>query len=59
MDETVTNHNELESILSRGEKLQKQMADAIDPSTRAWESIHGAHHVPKTYVPPFMKDEFE
>ena len=35
------------------------MADALDPTTSAWEQIHGIHHVPKTYVPPFMKDEFE
>lgn len=34
------------------------MADAIDPTTSTWEQIHGIHHVPKSYVPPFMKDEF-
>jgi len=33
------------------------MADALDPSTSAWEQIHGIHHVPKTYVPPFMQGE--
>jgi hypothetical protein len=35
------------------------MADAMDPSKSAWEQIHGIHHVPKTYVPPFMKDEYD
>jgi hypothetical protein len=35
------------------------MAEAVDPSTSAWESIHGIHQVPKTYVPPFMKDEHD
>ena len=33
------------------------MNEALDPSTSAWEQIHGIHHVPKSYVPPFMKDE--
>jgi len=35
------------------------MADALNPSSSAWEQIHGMHHVPKTYVPPFMKDEHD
>ena len=35
------------------------MADALDPSTSAWEQIHGIHHVPKTYVPPFMQAEVD
>jgi len=25
----------------------------------AWEQIHGPHHIPKTYVPPFLKNEIE
>lgn len=33
------------------------MADCLDPSTSAWEQIHGIHHVPKAYVPPFMKEQ--
>lgn len=35
------------------------MADALDPSTSAWEQLHGQFNVPKTYVPPFMKDEHD
>jgi hypothetical protein len=35
------------------------MADALDPSTSAWEQLHGIHNVPKTYVPPFMKEEHD
>jgi hypothetical protein len=45
--------------MSRGARLQKQMADALDPSTSAWEQIHGVHQIPKTYVAPFSKDEFD
>jgi hypothetical protein len=30
------------------------MADALEPSTQAWEQIHGIHNIPKAYVPPFM-----
>jgi hypothetical protein len=45
--------------MQRGARLQQQMADALNPSTSAWEQIHGMHHVPTTYVPPFMKDEFD
>jgi len=35
------------------------MADALNPSTSAWEQIHGIHEIPKAYVPPFMKDEMD
>jgi len=45
--------------MQRGARLQQQMADALNPSSSAWEQIHGMHHVPKTYVPPFMKDEYD
>ena len=34
------------------------MAEALT-TTSAWESIHGQHHVPKGYVPPFLKDDLE
>jgi hypothetical protein len=35
------------------------MADALNPSKSMWEQIHGMHHVPKSYVPPFMKAEHD
>jgi hypothetical protein len=34
------NAGEMESILQRGQRLQKQMAEALT-TTSAWESIHG------------------
>ena len=34
------------------------MEQAMEPSAQAWEQIHGASTIPKTYVPPFMQDEF-
>lgn len=34
------------------------MDNALEPNAAAWEQIHGVHEIPKTYVPPFMKDEF-
>jgi hypothetical protein len=57
-DDTFTNQEELSNILARGERLKKQMADALNPSN-AWEQIHGIYNVPKTYVPPFLKDEHD
>mmetsp|Transcript_34710 Transcript_34710/g.53253 ORF Transcript_34710/g.53253 Transcript_34710/m.53253 type:complete len:129 (+) Transcript_34710:970-1356(+) len=33
------------------------MDQCLDPATNAWEEIHGVHHVPKNYVPPFMAEE--
>lgn len=33
------------------------MDQALD-ADRAWEQIHGDHAIPKTYVPPFMRDKF-
>ena len=44
----------MESILKRGARLQQQMADALT-TKNAWESLHGIHAVPKTYVPPFAE----
>lgn len=36
------------------------MEEAIEPQGRsAWEMIHGVNHIPKTYIPPFMQDEYE
>ena len=40
-DDTFTNQDELSNILARGERLKKQMSDALDPSTSAWEQLHG------------------
>ena len=31
------------------------MAEALDPSTNAWEHLHGIHNIPKTYIPPFLQ----
>jgi hypothetical protein len=41
-------------IIARGQRLKEQMDQALD-SNSAWESLHGAHHVPKRYVPPFQQ----
>ena len=56
-DDSIANAGELENILSRGARLQQQMAQALDPSTSAWEQVHGIHEIPKPYVPPFMKSD--
>jgi len=36
-EDTFTNQDQLHGILARGERLRKQMADALDPSTSVWE----------------------
>ena len=33
------------------------MEDAL--GSNAWESIHGPHIIPKSYIPPFLDDGFE
>lgn len=34
------------------------MNDAVDDDKRLpWESIHGVHNIPKSYVPPFQTNE--
>ena len=36
------------------------MEEAIEPQGKsAWEMIHGVNHIPKTYIPPFMQDEYD
>ena len=57
-EDTFHNQDELARILARGEKLRKQMDQALEADD-AWEALHGPHAVPKKYVPPFLsaKDE--
>ena len=45
-------------ILKRAAKLRDQMDNAVDDDKRTpWESIHGVHNIPKSYVPPFQTNE--
>ena len=35
------------------------MTKALDPSTSAWEQLHGIHEIPKPYIPPFMQESHD
>lgn len=36
-EDTIMSQDDFTGIFARGERLRKQMADALDPSTSAWE----------------------
>ena len=57
MNENEESSTDFMAIMARGKRLQEKMDQALDHD-RAWSDIHGDHAIPKTYVPPFMQDQF-
>ena len=56
IEENEESNGNFAKLLARGERLRRQMDDALD-TDNAWEQLHGKHNIEKTYVPPFVQDE--
>ena len=53
-EDTVGTKAEFTKILNRGKRLQNRMDEAMGDD--AWTRLHGPNERPKSYVPPFLKD---
>lgn len=53
-EDTLHNAQDFSRIFERGQKLKEKMDQAMGAD--AWEKLHGIHNVPKSYIPPFLRD---